>query len=357
MGKPRVMTIHPGQSHSTADCYTALCAGLRMNGCEVIPFAWDQMLRPLNALTRAAIKGGDFDDAQAQSLHQFAAFVASADAIGVAVDSDVDAVIVVNGLLFPPSRVSVLRKLGIPVACFGTEAPYFLKDEQAIAPFYSHWFTNERSCVSSFGPHAFYLPHAYNPERHVMMGACEETRADVVFVGGGFPERKRLLAGVNWRGVTHAIHGTLWGVDLEQEIGATDFARNERWTEGVVPNEVTSAWHRSSKIALNMHRRMGHVETGDTIDHACYSLGPRAYEIPACGGFMLCDDERPEIFDVLGDSAATYAAWDSASLSRAIHYWLDHPDERERVQRAQHEAIQPHHWGARARAVLETIFA
>lgn len=70
---------------------------------------------------------------------------------------------------------------------------------------------------------------------------------------------------------------------------------------------------------------------------------------------MLCDDERPELFDVLGDSAATFRAWDRDDLSRQLTYWLSHPDARERQQHAQAEAIRPHHWGNRAREVLEFI--
>ena len=43
---------------------------------------------------------------------------------------------------------------------------------------------------------------------------------------------------------------------------------------------------------------------------------------------MFCDDERPELFDVLGDSAATFRAWDRDDPSRQLTYWLSHPDAR-----------------------------
>jgi spore maturation protein CgeB len=103
---------------------------------------------------------------------------------------------------------------------------------------------------------------------------------------------------------------------------------------------------------------MTYVESTRTVARgSAESLGPRAYEIPAVGGFMLCDDERPELREVYGACAATFRAWDSADLAKQARYWLAHPDARERTRRAQHEAVAPHHWGERARGVLETIFA
>jgi spore maturation protein CgeB len=132
-----------------------------------------------------------------------------------------------------------------------------------------------------------------------------------------------------------------------------------RYAEGSIANRETTAWHRSAAISLNLHRRMTYVEHPDQLvaPGAAESLGPRAYEIPAVGGFMLSDDERPELADVYGASAATFRAWDSADLERQIRYWLAHPDERERRRAAQREAVQPHTWAARARVVLETLFA
>lgn len=356
----KIMVVHPGHGHSTADCFTGMLAGLAMQpDVEVVPLAWHTMLRPLTALVNGAIRGDALPDDEGEKLHRFAAYLASGDVIGVAVDEMVDAVIVVNGLLFPPSRAKVLQRLGIPVVCYGTESPYFDRAERDIAPFYTHWFTNERTSVSKFSDltRSFYLPHAYNPSVHVP-GEIDPAKAcDVVFVGGGFPERKATLAGVDWTDIDHRIHGTLWDLDIEQEAGQRAFSRGDRYSIGVIPNEETCVWHRSARIALNMHRQMTYIEANIPLpsDTVCESLGPRAYEIPACGGFMLCDDERSELFDVYGDSAAPFRAWDSASLEREIRYYLTHDSARERKQAAQAEAVKAHHWGARAKTILETI--
>lgn len=345
----RVLVCHPGHDHSTSDVFDGMCAGLRMIGVDVVPFRWDRPLRLMSTMTGAAVGTGFVPEEKAPRLQEYGVWLASANAVELALDQEVDAVIVVNGLLFPPSRARLLAKLGIPVACYGTEAPYFLDTEREIAPFYTHWFTNERTCVGQF-PNGAYLPHAYNPEVHTPGAADPAKVVDAVFIGGGYPERQRLLDG---QGVT--TRGTLWHLDLALERGKSDMDRGNRYSEGAIPNTETSAWHRSARIALNLHRTMTYVETGGDVAPGSQSLGPRAYEIPAVGGFMLCDDERPEIFDVLGDTAATFRAWDRADLRRQLDYWLAHPDARERQQAAQADAIRPHHWGDRARRLLEHI--
>jgi hypothetical protein len=355
----KILLIHPGHGHSTADVFLGMQAGLTMQpDVEVVPLAWHKMLRPLTRFVNDVIDAKALPDTDGERLHRFMSYLASGDVIGVAVEEMVDAVIVVNGLLFPPSRAKVLQRLGIPVVCYGTESPYFDSAERDIAPFYTHWFTNERTSVARFADltRAFYLPHAYNPMLHVP-GEIDPAKAcDVVFVGGGFPERKQTLAGVDWTDIDERIHGTLWDLDIAQERGQRGFSRGDRYTIGAIPNEETCAWHRSAKIALNMHRSMTYVEQNTPLPAGvCESLGPRAYEIPACGGFMLCDDERPELCDVYGETAATFRAWNSASLEREIRYWLTHDSARERMRAAQAEAVRPHHWGARARTILETI--
>ena len=355
----RILVIHPGHGHSTSDVFEGVCAGLTMNGVEVVRFEWGKMLQPLTAAVLGSVQGGVVKEADAERLHQFMCWLAGADALAVAADQEVDAALVINGLLFPPSRAGLLKKIGLPVACYGTEAPYFERTEREIAPFYTHWFTQERTSVARYADldvPVTYLPMAYNPEVHHPAPIDADKRCDVTFIGGGFPERKALLGGVDWTGIDVTIHGTLWGLDLAQEKGKFDFARGTRYTEGAIPNELTAAWHRSAKIALNIHRQMGYIETGTTVAPGlAESLGPRAYEICAAGGFMLCDDERPEVWDVYGDAAATFRAWDSADLEKQVRSWLARPDERERRRQAQQQAVAPHHWGARAKTILETL--
>lgn len=358
----KILLIHPGHTFSTSDVFDGLLAGLTACGAEVIPYRWDRYIQTLGSMVLGAIHAEVVKSDKQDAAAAFMNWLAAADVTNIAIDQEIDAALVVNGTLFPPSRTKPLAKLGIPICCYGTEAPYFHDTETAIAPFYAFWFTQERASLPHFqrvmDGRAAYLPMAYHPENHVPPPPDPEYTTDVVFVGGGYPERRALLDGVDWTGIQHERRGTLWHLDLEAERAAADAGRAVRYAEGAITNTATRHWHANARIALNIHRRMTHVESDLTIaPGTAESLGPRAYEIPAVGGFMLCDDDRPELAEVFGESAATFRAWDSADLERQIRYWLAHPDERERRRRAQHEAVQPHTWTARARQVLETIFA
>lgn len=365
MAKPKVLLLHPGHSFSTSDVFDGLAWGLAWSGADVVAYRWDQQLQVLGRIATLGVSTGVVSPEQGEQFQAFCGYLASADALAVALVEEVDAVLVVNGLLFPPERAALLRRLNIPVACYGTEAPYVEAMERQIAPFYSHWFTQERRSVARMQDlvPTTYLPLAYHPERHALAAPDPDKRVDAVFVGGGYPERRALLDGVDWatggpdgRRITHARVGTLWTLDLDAEAARGGPGRNRAYSAGAVPNAVTAAWHRSARISLNLHRRMTTVETrGRIADGVAESCNPRVYEVPAVGGFLLCDDARPELADILGDAAATYRADDAADLTYQLRSWLSRPGSREAAARAQYEAIQPHHYGARAATVLETL--
>lgn len=357
MTPPKILLVHSGHSFSTTEVYDGLLWGLRSQGADVIEYRWDKSQRTLATLADVGVKAGRFSEEQGAQLIEAAMNLAASDVVMKALSDEVDACLVVNGLLFPPSRAEILARY-IPTACYGTEAPYMADGERAVMGAYGHWFTQERTAVRAYQhiTPCSYLPLAYNPERHQPGPVDPERRVDTVFVGGGYPERKALLDGVDWEGIHHARVGTLWELDLESLRGTHPGRDNGIYSRGSVPNTVTAAWHRSARISLNMHRRMTSIETLGRIPvGAAESCNPRIYEVPAVGGFLLSDDGRPETREILGDTAATYRDGDSADLERQIRYWLAHPDRREELAAAQHAAIAPHHYGARARVILETL--
>ena len=243
----RILLCHPGHSFSTSDVFDGLLTGLTAAGADVVTFRWDQIMQRLGAFVAGAAAAGVVRPDQQERAHDFMAWLAAADALSLAVEYEVDAVLVITGTLFPPSRLKPLRKLGIPVACYGTEAPYFEETERAMAPFYTHWFTQERTSVPVYasavpGGRAFYLPMAYNPATHAPAPPDPAYACDVSFVGGGYRERRAMFPGLAWAGVnTHGrwmpdidlqVRGTLWHLDLDAEQGATGGSRGSRYAEG-----------------------------------------------------------------------------------------------------------------------------
>jgi spore maturation protein CgeB len=339
----KILLIHSGHSHSTKEVSVGLQRGLEANGVDVVPWELDKVQKVLHSLRHAGELVGFIPEDEREQMSRTITNLASADAVTLALMHDVDAVVVVYGLLFPAARVVALKKLGVPVVCFGTEAPYIRKELEA-APFYDVWFTNERRSVDLFrayGANAYYLPTAYDPTCHAPGPAKPEYRADAVFIGGAYPERKRMLDGAQWDGIDLRWLGTL-------KESNDPFA-------GIVPNSEAIEWYRSSTISLNFHRTTGDFWQGEQIDPSmAESLGPRAYEVPACGGFLLTD-WRPEVDDVFGDSAAVFERGNPDDLIKQVKYWLNHPDQREATARAQHEAVRPHSYVARAAKLLEII--
>lgn len=352
MAAPRILLIHPGHLFATSDVYTGLAAGLHECGVDVVPYPLDHTLRMMNALLEAgdatdlfAVEGNDVITRPDPFL------MAGAGVPGMAMAYQVDAVLAVTGCNLPATVPETLRRGKIPTALICTESPYMTDyREKHDAGWYRHVFTNERNAVAMFTNNpperVHYLPHAYNPRVHQPSSPDPALVCDAYFVGTAFDERKELFGGVNWAGIDHRITGALWhGTD-----SSTDIIR------GVVKNADAAKAYASARININHHRTSMQYGDGTHVaPQQVASLGPRAYEIAACGGFQVMDDSRAEARDVFGDSLVTYRSGDSADLERVIRHWLKRPDARAARAAAQHAAIAPHTWTARAERVLTTI--
>lgn len=338
----RIMTIAPGHGFSTLDVYTGLNAGLVAQGCDVIPYPLDAALDINLAMYGLAHVHAP---ALAAAFDPYA--VAAHAIVGRAIWREVDWVVAVTGQNLHFGAVGTLRKAGIKTALLCTESPYLtMERERFDAQLYDVVFTNDKSAIHLFGTLAVYLPAAYNPAVHHPHGAGAEDAPDVFFVGSGFEERKELFGGVDWTGINFKVAGTLWDGNTSTDVILSR----------LMDNAQACLYYRASKINLNHHRTTMDYNSGQHLPAGvAWSLGPRAYEIAACGGFQLIDDSRPEAREVFGASLATYRAGDSASLEREIRYWLAHPQERRARAEAQRAAILPHSWHARAGAMLDTL--
>lgn len=342
-----VAIIEPGAEFSTIDVATGLRAGIEAQGVKVVTY-------PLNINLQMYSLFASWADAEQIVNKDIDPFLlAQRGVVDFCVHYDVDAVIAVHGANLHPMAPLTLRKLAyqkkkpFPVALLVTESPYQLTEDVRIASAFDVVFVNEKNAVPHFkNARKHYLPHAYNPRVHKPGEPDWSKTCDAFFIGTAFEERKRLFEGVDWGGIEFTKLGFGWdGFDKEDVLRPRDVRKNAD----------VAGWYRSARININQHRTTKMLDTGHIEDGAAYSIGPRAYEIAACGGFQLCDDARPEYYEVFGDSAVTYKAGDSADLARQVKYWLAHPDERAAYARAQHAAVQPHSWHARAADVLNIL--
>lgn len=337
----RLGVIHPGAGFATHDVYTGVVGGLRANGVTVDEHRIDSILNWYDAAVSAGVAQGVMT-AQAvdnRVLNRHA--LASAHITRDILHTPPDAVLCVSGHAYHKDDVAILKRAGIKTAVLLTESPYFGPLEMEIGSWYSTIFTNERKAqpLLNLVGNAHYLPHAFNPTIHTQDGPKADP-CDVVFIGSLFDERRALLAGVDWTGIQRIIRG------YDLHTGVAD----------LVENFDTAAYYRSASIALNHHRTTTSHGTGQHIQSdEAESLGPRAYEIAACGGFQLMDDSRSERYAVFGDWAPTYRMGDSSDLERQIRYWLRRPDRRAETAQAMCQAVQEHSWVNRAAQLLEAL--
>jgi spore maturation protein CgeB len=337
-----VYLVHPGVPFSTSDVYDGVLFGLRANGVEVIEGRLDTITGFQAALYDAGQAAGLVTPGTV-NISYFAWHYIATHAMGV--QPDLILVISAHNLNLQAPRL--WRKYGLKTAVIMTESPYFSAFEATMAREYDTVFTNERKAVESFrtlGCAAHYLPHAYHPAIHEPGEADPAKVSDVFFCGTLFDERKALIGGVDWTGINLVRRGFIPPGPSGERVNDT------------IENEETAAYYRATKVALNHHRTTKNHGSGEHISAGeAESLGPRAYEIAACGAFQLMDDSRAEAIELFGDSLTTYCAGDSKDLEARIRYWLKHDSRREETARMQHEAIKPHSWTNRARQLLEAL--
>jgi spore maturation protein CgeB len=262
-----------------------------------------------------------------------------------------DVVLIVCGMSLHRRAYELIHRLNVPMVLLLTESPYEDQDQAVIMHkgHVSAAFTNDLRSVETLremsGVHTVYLPHAYDPEVHHPGTVGSQWHSDVFFHGTMFPERQELFSGLDREGVV--IDGP------DPSIKAQDWDEVDEMMEKILPNAELAQYYRGTSIALNYHRRViGVNDEGLQYigNGAAYSIGPRAYEIAACGAFQLCDATRPELGEVFGDSVATFT--DRDDLVDKIEYYLRHPDERARMAQEALERVQDCTFEARAREII-----
>lgn len=263
-----------------------------------------------------------------------------------------DWVIAVSGKLLHPQVVVWLRQIGAKVGVILTESPYETEGgESSFVPYVNIAWTNERSVVPflrHFNPHTYYLPHAYDPEKHKPEsdGADSEVPAhDVVFVGTGFKERQDILEGVDWTGIDLGLYGS-WPL-----MGSRNKLR-QYVRGGIIDNKGAAALYRRAKIGLNLYRTSKQLAPEGGRIEGAESLNPRALELAACGVFQI-SDYRQEVEEVFGSSVSTFRR--PEALGGIIRAYLKHPELRASHAKTARERVSGQTFGARVEQILADL--
>lgn len=347
----KIMVVSSPHAFATRDVYTGHLAGLtallgeaNVKSYDIIPrfnlfHAWSEWL--------VEVKGVPAD----QVPRGMRANVLAADAVfGAAHWYEIDALYFVSPMYFPMSIVDMLRKDGFKCWAYFTECPY--EDEYWSRSQTQHFdacFVNDRNSVNRFrvwNPNTYHIAHAFNPAVHYARQRPDNGHNHIVYVGTGFPERRKFLEQIDWADRDLRLYGN-WQ-EIEEGHYLYPHVRHR-----LVDNETTAQLYRGASTGLSMHRIERHWGDGQFIDPGeAYSLGPRSYELAACGLFQL-SDERPELWDVFGDSVPTFAT--PEDLDGLMRKYDNAPGDRAALAKRQWEAVQPHTVQQRMRDLLALV--
>lgn len=341
----KILLAYPGPRHSTLDVARGWSTALAELGHSVSEYRLDYVIDFFITAYHAWEAVHPNNPAAKFKNEQWQA-AASKQLVIQAVYDQPDIVLMVSGTQYHPQAFQLLHNLNLPIVLILTESPY-LDSRQAIMidrGRVSLTFTNEKASVEhlSTGP-VIYLPHSYSPTVHHTGPVDEAYETDVYFCGTLFPDRLDMFEGL----MSDRRH-------LQTEfaayiVGPTD----HRGGVELVENVEVAEWYRATRIALNHHRTMMgdfKAREGKVRDGGAQSINPRAYEIAGCGAFQLCDNGRPEMVEVFGDSVATYN--DKEDLLDKVRYYLAHDAEREQMAARAAEKVAGCTFADRAQDIL-----
>lgn len=350
----KILLIYPGHQTSTIDVATGYEQALMRLGHQVKAYDYHNALTFYRMAFASWVKANP-----GAKMHKNADFVLASEHVAIeALDFAPDVVLIVTGTALHRRAFELLHCLSLPLALLLTESPY--SDEvQSVIMTKGHIsvaFANDQSSVipltEASGVKTVYLPHSYNPDVHRIRGAIRGYETDVFFHGTMFPERVEMLEPL--LDLPYDVHVggpdpsfTIEGLTDEEVEDALD-----EHGEHYIDNHEMSYYYNGTNIAVNNHRTFIGVLDGERhiSNGAAYSIGPRTYEIAACGAFQLCDDTRPELQEVFGDSVAVYS--DRDDLIQKICYFLNHEDERQEMAQNAFERVRDCTFERRAEQIL-----
>ncbi|MFH0754190.1 MAG: glycosyltransferase [Candidatus Omnitrophota bacterium] len=255
--------------------------------------------------------------------------------------------LLVGGHSIFPSTVGRIRSMGVPIVLWTSDIPYpqFLHHIRKAAREYSAVFCAGTEMLDVLrvdgAVHPVWLPFGCDPICHAPQVLSDEERVlfgrDIVFVGSYYPHRREVfevLVDFNM-----GIWGPLWGLLPRDSLVRRCLAGAQlEFTQWVKV-------YAGAKIVLVVHYQDGVVP--------CHQASPKLFEALACGAFVLCDDQK-DARTLFKDGEHLVFFKDPEDLRIKAAYYLDRPDERQRIAAAgRREVLEKHTYRMRLEQILK----
>lgn len=268
----------------------------------------------------------------------------------LAVQEKPDLIIVTQGFLVLKETVQNIRELGIPIVIWVIDAPIDFSNILDAAPYYDFLFCGGTEAVEIFinlkYKNVEWLPFAYDPQFHFPVKANGNEHApfsrDVVFVGSNYPSRLHLFESLAKGDYNLGIWGSGW-----DKISSNSPIKKHIQKIHTEPEEWIKIYSLS-KIILVAHY-------SEDQEMPVYQASPKIYEALACGGFIICDNQK-DVNTLFKDGEHLVIFQDTKDLNEKIAYYLAHETERQEIsKRGRNEVLAKHTYAHRIKQMLETL--
>ncbi len=185
------------------------------------------------------------------------------------------------------------------------------------------------------------IPNAANPEFHFPVDFSEEFASDILYIGSNLPHKKWFKKNIldpliKNKDYKVKIIGRGWTFAdfvlrvLRKITIFFKFTRLKKLLEKLtikISEEDERKYYSSAKICLNFHER----EPDGSQPH--YIVNQRAFKIPACGGFQICDDVGALRDYFVDGEEIILLPLEKEKWLNTINYYLSHDKERVNIKR------------------------
>jgi spore maturation protein CgeB len=262
-----------------------------------------------------------------------------------------DVVLVVSGKHLSPATIrSIKASTGAALANYATDDPFNTAVSTPMfrrsIPYYDFYACTKTAIIADVQSagcrNAVYVPFGYKPDHHFPEQAStaeehERFDTDVAFVGGCDDDRLPIISAIP--SAQPGLRLNLFGWFWDRHAATRPYFRGRAWGR-----EVRLAFS-GAKIVVNLVRRANRD-----------SHGPRTFEIPACGGFMLTDRTDEQCSLLAEDKEAVYFSSTEEMVDK-IRYYLGHDSQRRQIAQAGYRSItsEKHTYADRLKTIIETI--